>query len=112
MHPSQSSKHDHRRIMFIASEAVLAAWSARRAPTGKVIGISDADPGGLETITHRIDLRWHDLRDEAAYRWRGKGLDLPVEKCLNTHQLTPTDARQCVAIPHGASPLHAEVRLQ
>jgi hypothetical protein len=53
MQPSQSSKHDRQRIVLIASEAVLAAWSARRAPTGEVIGISDADPGALETITHR-----------------------------------------------------------
>ena len=53
MQQSQPPKQDHHRIVLIASEAVLAAWSARSTPTGEVIGISDADPGALETITHR-----------------------------------------------------------
>lgn len=53
MQQSQPPKQDHHRIVLIASEAVLAAWSARSTPTGEVIGISDADPGALESITHR-----------------------------------------------------------
>ena len=41
-------------IIFIASEAVLTAWSARPAPLGEVIGVTDTDTlRAVDTITHR-----------------------------------------------------------
>jgi hypothetical protein len=50
-------RHDRERkdiVVFIASEAVLTAWSARGARTEEVIGVSDADGcDPLEVITRR-----------------------------------------------------------
>lgn len=50
---------DHNRpqrngILFVASDDVLVAWSARPAPPDDVIGVRDADmEGALEAITYR-----------------------------------------------------------
>jgi len=50
-------EHNRQRsngIVFIASEAVLTAWSARTVPVSEIIGVSDADVvGAVQTIAHR-----------------------------------------------------------
>lgn len=41
-------------IVFVASEAVLTAWSAQAAHAGEVVGVSHANIArALEVITHR-----------------------------------------------------------
>ena len=41
-------------IVLIGSEDVLTAWSARPAPPGEVIGVTDADvQGALDVIAYR-----------------------------------------------------------
>lgn len=89
-------------IVFIGSEDVLTAWSARPAPPGEVIGVTDADvQGALNAITYRQP-RMVVLEQAFAATPRGAMLvsRLQTDPTLNGVEIRLLSSERRAQIPH------------